>query len=86
MARRRKYGLNHAKYNLRDLVMLTEHHIEDAEEGMRDKDYSYAMKSILDIEGILEKQRPPIEFLERMWPLIAKTKLKILSRMAGLKD
>ena len=86
MARRRNFRRNHAKYNLRELVMLTEHHIEDADEGLRDKDYSYAMKSILDIEGILEKQKPPIEFMERVWPLLAKAKLKIMSKMVGLEN
>lgn len=86
MARRRKYKRNPEKLSLREISILIDHHIKDVREGLKDKDISYAIKSVNDMEEILEQQKPPIEFLERMWPLIAKCKLAILTRIHGLED
>ena len=86
MARRRKYKRNPEKYNLREISILMDHHIKDFNEGLKDNDLNYAMKSLKDMEEILEEQKPPVEYLERIWPLIAKAKLKLLSIIEGLDE
>jgi len=86
MARRKKYGRNPEKYNLREISILLKHHIEDVYKGLKKGSVEIAKFSIEDAYELLEEQKPPAEYLERVWPELARAKLAILSYIHGLED
>ena len=86
MAKRRKYKRNAEKLNLREITLLLNHHIEDVYKGLKKHSVEIALFSIEDAEELLSEQKPPIEYLERVLPTVAKAKLAILSYIHGLED
>ena len=86
MARRRNYKRNPEKYDLREISILLKHHIEDVYKGLKKGSVEIAQFSIDDADELLEEQKPPIGYLERVLPEVARAKLAIFSYIYGLED